>query len=464
MSISIWDLFKYLFKWKIFIVTVTVAAFFLAGVYVDTKQTYSARVVIQYNDSCISQGKTLDGQLFDVNEIKSPQVILDVLDDLGYSSKKIESIRERITISSITPKTVENLKNAKEKLGEEYKFFPKTFTIAYKGGASVENTRDILSSLVKNYFEYYSQTYLYLATLNEVDYNINKKNFDYLEQAEQIEANLKQTITALTNYSKDSTGYRSPSTGLTFDDLCMDFERIDEYKMPIIFSKIFEGQVTQNEGLLINKYEERLERNNIEKENAEYKAALAKARMESYASASEGIPDTEALTALEKSVIQGVEFDENNAVNEQTTYDNLISSYANDCIAANSKQIDMEYCQKVIDTFRQGRSPELEAYEEEVKTEIDRVLSDLSELYKKANMTISDYNTFIPSTHIKKLSGVSYYENISGSVYKLIALIGAFGMSCMTAIVYEVMKKYAAYSAETGDDDDGEKESDEEES
>ena len=76
----------------------------------------------------------------------------------------------------------------------------------------------------------------------------------------------------------------------------MDFERINEYKMPIIFSKIFEGQVAQNEGLLINKYEERLERNNIEKENAEYKAALAKARMEAYGSASEDIPDTEALT------------------------------------------------------------------------------------------------------------------------------------------------------------------------
>lgn len=467
MSISIWDLFKYLFKWKIFIITVTVLAFLLAGYYTDTMQTYSAKVVIQYNDSCISQGKTLDAQVFDANEIKSPKVVLNVLKDLGYSSKKIESVRERITISGITPKTVENLKSAKEKLGEEYKFFPKTFTITYKGDSSVENTRDTLSSLVKNYFKYYSDTYLYLATLNEVDYNINEKNFDYLEQAEQIEENLEQTINALANYSKDSMGYRSPSTGLTFDDLRRDFERINEYSMPIIFSKIFEGQVTKNEELLINKYRERVDTNLIEMQNALYKADLARDRMDYYANANIDLPDVESPSDLDRSVIQGIERDEDNAVNEQTTYDNLVTGYANDSIAANSKRIDVEYCQQVIDNFMKEKNPEFEGYEEEVKAEIAEVLDDLNELYQKANMTISDYNTFIPSLHIKKLSGVSYYENLSGSVYKLIALIGGFGMSCAIAILYEIMKKYAAYSIKEEDDDednDDEEKGDKEES
>ncbi len=460
MSISVWDLFKYLYKWKIFIVIVTIAAFFMATVYVDRSQTYSSKVIIQYDDACISQGKTLDGKTFDVNEIKSPRVILNVLNDLGYKNKKIESVRENITVSAITPKTVENLKSAKEKLGEEYSFFPKTFMITYKGNSSFESTRDILSSLVANYFKYYSETYLYLATLNEVDYNVNKKNFDYIEQAEQIEDNLKQTITALSSYSKDSMGYRSPTTGLTFSDLLKDFERINEYSMPKIFSKIFEGQVTKDEAILIDRYRERLESNMRDMANSAYKAEVAKDRMDSYLNANLNLfnPDEEngGENPDSVSIMQGVEHDDSNAVDEQTTYDNLITGYANDSISANNKKIDMEYCQSIIDKFKLEKSPDInyEEYEAEVKDEIEAVLVSLEELYKKANINISDYNEYIPAFHIKKLSGVSYFENMSGSVLKLIAIIGGFGMSCVAAIVYEIMKKYALYSKENDDNDD----------
>ena len=457
MSISIWDLFKYLYKWKIFIAIITVVAFFMASVYVDRSQTYSAKVIIQYDDACISQGKTLDEKTFDVSEIKAPRVILNVLNDLGYKNKKIESIREKITISAITPKKVDSLKSAKEKLGEEYFFFPKTFMITYKGNSSFESTRDILSSLIANYFKHYSETYLYLAALNEVDYNVNKKNFDYLEQAEQIDDNLKQTVSALANYSRDSMGYRSPTTGLTFSDLLKEFERIEEFSMPKIFSKIFEGQVTKNKEILIDRYKERLENNMRNMDNYAYKADVARDRMSSYLNANLNLFNPNDENSVENdsvSIMQGVERDENGGVDKQTTYDALIIGYANDSISANNNRIDMDYCNNVIEKFTGEKSEGINysEYEKEVKSEIDNVLVRLEGLYKEANINISDYNEYIPAFHIKKLSGVSYFENISGSVYKLIAIIGGFGMSCVAAIAYEIMKKYAEYSKENDED------------
>ena len=69
----------------------------------------------------------------------------------------------------------------------------------------------------------------------------------------------------------------------------------------------------------------------------------------------------------------------------------------------------------------------------------------LEDLYKKANINISNYNAYIPALHIKKLSGVGYYVNLSASLYRLIALIAGFGLSCVGAISYEVVKKYAIY-------------------
>ena len=476
MSITIWDIFKYLYKWKFVILLVTALFIGAAFLYVNRNQTYSAKAIIQYNDKCIGNGKTLNGRTFDANEIKAPSVLMNVLKDLGLENKKIESIRDHTTITPITPKSAENLKAAKEKMGEEYRYYPRTFMITYDGNGSFETTRDVLSSIIANYYKYYSESYLYLATLNEVDYNLNKKNFDYIEQAEQINENLKQTIDMLATYSKDSNNYRSPTTGLTFDDLKKEFELIDEYSMPLIFSKIYDGKITQNKDMLISKYAERVDQNERERDNLLFKTDLTLDRMETYVEvdgrAGGTSTATEAedvdlaispLTTTNASMLQGIERDERDDVEEQTTYDGLITNYANESVAANSKSIEAEYCQAMIDRFKAERAPgiDYEEYEREVRLGIANVLAKMALLYTQANVNITDYNAFIPALHIQKLSGVCYYTNLSRSVYMLIGAIIGFALSCMLAIGCEVMKKYSQYEKKEKEKEQAEKEAEE---
>ena len=458
MRISIWDLCKYLYKWKLAIIAVTVFALLAATWYVDKKQTYSAKVVIEYLDPCISRGETPDGQKFDSNEIKAPTVILNVLKELGYEHKKVGSVRENIGVVAITPASADNLKEAREKLGEEYSFYPNTFTITYKGDSSYEATRDILSSVISNYFKYYTERYLYLAALNEVDYSLNQKNFDYLEQAEQLQDNVKQTIESLQSYEKDSVSYRSPTTGLTFEDILKDFERIDEYAIPIIFSKIYEAQLSQNKTLLINKYTERMEATEREAANNLYKAESAQTRMEAYVNANRNVHSAYSNPSDDEdiNILQDVDWTRDREINTQTMYDNLIVSYANDSIAANNNRIDAEHCRAVIERFT-GAVDEGVNYKENekfVQEKIAEVLEELKVLYEEANTITRDYNAYIPAHHIKKLSGVGYFEDISGSLYQLIAIVLGFGFSCALAIGYEIMRKYAAFQAAHGDEDD----------
>ena len=459
MSLSVWDLIKYFYKWKWGIIGFTVFCLVFTNFYINEKQTYSSKVIIQYSDPCISNGKTLDGATFDPNEIKAPAVILNVLKDLGYENKKIDSVRENISISSITPTTVENLKASKEKLGEEYTYYPNTFVITYKGNSSFESTRDILSSVISNYCKYYSEMYLYGATLNEIDRDLNKKNFDYIEQTEQIHDNVTQTIEALTAYAKDSAGYRSPSTGMTFNDLLKEFERVNEYSVSQIFSKIYEGQVTKDKTLLINTYTERIESNRRDEEIYNYKADMAKDKMDAYVNANRNVPNAfneENDSGSSANIIPGVEYDKDRDVDVQTTYDALIVNYSNDKITANSKKLEAEYCQSVIEKFllpvEEGK--DYGQYETEVKNEIENVLLTLDDLYKKANMNIDDYNAYLPALHIKKLSGVGYYENLSGSLYKVIALIGGFALSTVIAMAYEIIKNYSKFDIKNDEDDE----------
>lgn len=459
MSITVWDLFKYIFRWKWLIAAVTLCSFLAANLYVDRHQTYSSKVIIQYTDSCISEGKNLKGQPFDSNEIKSPAVIESVLNDLGYSNKKIDSIRQKVSVTSVTPKDKSAIKDAKEKLGEEYTYYPNTFVISYRGNASYETTRDILNSLITSYFEYYSENYLYLATLTEVDYDINNKNFDYLEQAELIENNVKQTISSLSQYSRDSNDYRSPTIGLTFSDLLSDFQMLEDFSLPLVFSKIYEGQVSVNKQLLIDKYTERMEQNYREMDNLTHKAELAKDRMDAYVKANKDVPNSYNENINDGGddvvIIDNIDESYNTPINEQTTYDSIILNYANASIAANNKKIDAEHCSSIISLFSVERDPDIDyaAYESTVQNEISSILSELKDLYDKCNILIDDYNSYIPALHIKKLSGVGYFENLSSSLYELVAVVVGFGLSCMAAIAFGIMKKYSAYANESVSED-----------
>ena len=87
MRLLIWDIFMFLYRHKLKILAVTVLCFALSCFYVDYVQTYSAEVVIRYKDSCVANGKALDGSTFDPNEIVSPKVIVNANRDLPFNIK-----------------------------------------------------------------------------------------------------------------------------------------------------------------------------------------------------------------------------------------------------------------------------------------------------------------------------------------------------------------------------------------
>ena len=112
-----------------------------------------------------------------------------------------------------------------------------------------------------------------------------------MEQAEILQNNIENAITVLGGYVTDDA-YRSPSTGLTFQDMIAKFEYLSEYDMPLIFSQIYTARLSVNKDLLINKYTERQEQHRLDQKNAEEKAAMAEDRMNAYVSANVDVPNS----------------------------------------------------------------------------------------------------------------------------------------------------------------------------
>lgn len=459
MKLTIWDLFKYMYKHKLLIIIGTVCSLIAANLYVKKIQTYSAEVVIRYKDACVSEGRTLDGSEFDSNEIVSPKVIANADRNLPFDITD-DGIRANTKIIPIVPTSAQGLQEAKEKQGEEYEYYPNTFRIKYKGNSSYYQTRDTLDKLIDSYFKYYNEKYLYLATISEIDHNLNNGEYDYLEQAEILQDNIDSAINVLEGYVGNNS-YRSPSTGLTFNDMIDRFDYLSEFKLPLIFSQIYTARLSNDKGLLINKYNERKEQNELKNKNSSEKAATAEDRMNAYVNANVNVPNSYNYNKSENDdnvmIIQDVH-DENRTdrVDAETTYDTLIKNYVNDSVGANDSTIDAEHCQDVINIFSTAADPSIDysAYEAEVRNEISDTLEELKDMYTTAFKLIDDYNAYVPAQHIECLTGVRYYENVYASFYYLIALAIGFVLLCIIAIAIEVIKRYAALDRGSEPDDD----------
>ena len=450
MSLTIWDLIKYLYKWKIAIIITVICSFLASNLYVSSNQSYTSEIIIKYADSCIKDGRNLDGEVFDVYEIASPTVIAEALKSLD-GNYSVDSIRSKIKIIPVIPDTETKIREAKEKDGEEYVYNPDIYRVTFEGNHNFSDTqvRDILDAVVENYLSFYNEKYLHLATLSEIDYGMENGSFDYIEQAEILQNNIQSTLSTLSSYSNTNSSYRSPSTGLTFKDLSQEFTYLRDFTMPLIFSEIYTGQVTKNKQLLLDKYTEKKEQYQLEGKNFGDKAKIAEDRMNAFASANIDVPNSynDADSGTNDDgirILDEIHEDwENRRYNEQTTYDTLIKNYVDDSIAANNDAIQAKHCQDVIDCFSTEENPAINkaAYTKSVDENIKSATQMLKNLYDNTYKAVDDYNGYIAAQHVEFLTGVKFYNNMSSTLYNLIAVMAGFMLACIAAISYEVFCK-----------------------
>lgn len=446
MNISIWDIFKYLFKWKIFIIAVVIVSILLSYFYVNTHQTYNATAVIQLDDECIKKGDAPDGTKFDYNEIVSPNVMTEVIKELNLS-KTVDSLRTRITITPIIPETEKEIQESMEKEGEKYEYFPNTFQLGYsgRGGESAGYVRDILESVVDNYIEFYTEKYAQLASINDVAYSEEMGNYDYIEMADMLTANLDDTISTLDSYYEKDSKFRSTTTGMSFSDIAKEYKYLNEFTLPQIYSDIYRGQITKDKQLLIETYTQKKEQYLVERENFLGAADVAKTRMDSFSAANKNVPNAYNVTTSNNDddleIINEVH-DEINPYNTTTTYDDLINNYVDKSAEANHRMLEANRCDEIIAKFT--KEPDNTVNNEELTTSVTEGLAKtkakITELAKTTNEIINDYNAYSSTVHVSPLTGVNYYASLTFSLYALIAILAGAFLSIVVALAVEIAK------------------------
>lgn len=455
------QIMRYLKKILPIIVIFCVIATYGINYKLKNSNTYVAAEVIHYNDYQAEQGLTPIGTELDVNEIKSSAVMSKVVNKMGLTGiYSVDSLISRIAITAIPDEDKMAQKAAKLEEGEDYVYEPSTFIVSFTAmnHEGAEFARTILDETLDVYFAEYSQKYVNVAPANNTVENLVAENYDYIEMMELIDQGIEETLGTLYQRMEQKPYYRATSTGTSFGDLADEFNYIRNIKLSSLFSKIYKYQITQNKTILISDYTTRIDNNNILNSKEESIVADTVSVIETYVekmreSGNTNITYEYILDSVHERNLSG------NAVSagDQTvTYDELIYSWRDHNESKEYAVIDSAYCQYVIDTFEQctgacpksgclalnsnltctqinnGNYDEIEA---EIATEIESLVSELTELYKLTMQTNDEYNEYLGASYISVLSSASVKPSVNVNLYTMIAFFFLIVLCCGGAIV-----------------------------
>ncbi len=434
------------------ILAVVIAAVALAGVYTDRIQTYTSQTIIKFNDACVSKGTFPDGTLFNVYDLASPKVIQRALDKLKLKAT-VDDVRSKIIITPIIPDSVTEIRKANEKQGEDYEYYPTTFTVTYRSSSeqSANMARDILDGVVLEYIEYYAEKYFPYAVANNMVADEDIFNYDYVEQADIMNDNLTEIMGALESYNSSDNSFRSAITGKSFTDIHYEYNHLKTFTMSRLYANIYQGKIAVNRDRVVERYREKEHQLLLESQNYNDMAEMTRKQMDAFSKANKEVPNAYGYSRQDTNnddiaVIDDIHrsYYDDDWLKVKTTYDNLVEDYAGQLVSANNARLNAEHCAKVAEIFAGEVPGDLDTapIEAEVKETIKTTIEKMNELYDVTIRTINDYNDKNASGNISLLTGVKCYLNVSKSLYSLVALILSGGFMLVVAVMSEFIGEY----------------------
>ncbi len=421
----------------IFCLLTTYAVYFK----LSRSNSYIASEVIHYNDEKAEQGLAPTGEKLDVNEIKSSAVMSKVVDKMGLTGTySVDNLISRINITPLPDEDKLARKEAMLEEGEEYIYEPSTFIVSFAAtsGEGADFARTVLDETLDVYFAEFSQKYVNVAPANNTIKNLDKNDYDFIEMMEMIDTSIENTLTTLYQRIEQNHYYRATETGASFASLADDFNYLRQVKVSSLFSKIYKYQITKNKAVLISDYTTRIDNNKIANAKDDSIVSDIVTVIDAYVkkmreSGNTNISYEYILDNLHERNVQDYMGD------QTVTYDELIYSWRDHRESKEHAIIDSAYCFYVIDTFEsctgkckgKCKNSDLTCTElcdknyalirDEVESEINELLSELSSLYDITTKTNDEYNKFLGASYISVLSTASIRESVNVILYTAIA-------------------------------------------
>ncbi len=360
--------------------------------------TSSITALVSFNYSGIESGKAPDGSTFDVNKIKSPNVIENALDDVGESSSLSENIRSNISIKGIIPDDALDKISLYQSVYSQggsaaldavnsllaIGYYPSYYVINFDyaaAGITIDDGKKILDRILENYQDYFFRTYGYNEALGSSVVAVDYKEYDYPEAVDVFDStldSLKQYVQKLSN--DDTTNFRSNETGYTFSDLLTTIDTVKSADLDALSSYITINNITNDKEMLLTYYQYRIDE--MERERKVSQSELD--------SVTNSINEYEKDTLLVFGNGNGAENGETTYQQASEKYDELINQKIEiqDSVSRCSQRI--EYYKDRISAMNEN-SGTVKVDSEEVEKELSSLYDKIKDLIDVTNKTADEY-------------------------------------------------------------------------
>ena len=377
-----------------------------------------------------------------------------MLEDLNLNIGA-DAIRSKCRVEGITPPDEETKKEAILEQGEEYEFFPTDYVVSFSVGSEYNKdfARMVLDSIIKNYFAAYGEKYINQQTLPNNNVRGTDGQYDYIERAEILDAWTMNISDYLAAKKETQPNYRSAATGYSFTDLYEIYESYMNYDLPQIYSLILEQEVTEDRDTLIKKYQSDISTYELDLQNMQTKINDLNDLITKYSNKNkEGAQyhfGTQADEGNNSSdyILKDVykEFDAENGISSETTYDTLINEYVELETEKEKLQVDLDHKKKILSVFTDGTETEDKSNTQTIEESLDELSKKLDEMYSIVSDTVDEYNQYVGAYNVSTLASITTEEKINVKMYIFLAIIIFFFGGCIGAIILGRSKEFLDY-------------------
>jgi len=408
ISISIVGILKNLKRFFAIWISLTIIASVLAlvGTALARQDSYKKMVsLVNFTFDGIERGVDPNGNEFNINSLKSPQIIEKSFDKLNIPAEKLESVRKNISFESMTPQEeIERLtayKNifdagnnnsmsaidqilAKGQHPTTYKVY---FDYAPTGLTSNE-AASLLNTILEEYSEYFMEAYGYNKSLGSSLAVLDYTEYDYAEAVDVFSATLSKLAdyvrrvesTEKENGTSSSTRFRSSETGYTFPDLIETINTTNRIDLQRISSYVTLNTITKDKDTLLTNYTYKLEALERQKTVDTETLATVNASIAGYEKNTVMIYGSDDINSQTITASQSSEEYDNLFRKKEAAQENLSRTIQ-----------DIDRYKKRIERLNSSTSVSSSAKKERVESDLAKLNQEVEELITLVNKTTDDF-------------------------------------------------------------------------
>lgn len=431
-EISLKELILMLVKHRRLIITFAIIATILAGIVSLSLNDNSkeAKLLFSINHGKIDEGLNPDGSVFDKYDIASPFILNNLIKSLRMEGEiSTNDIRKNIEIIPLIPDSISKEGEfAIEKEGKSSIYFPNQFLLIVKTDANIDSVlaMKIANGIIDSYIDYFTKEYVNSSPVINKIITFDFDEYDYSDTSMVFHNQLNTIIDYNENLMSIDSGYRSKSTGLSFNDIVQSVGIIDEIELNRIDSLISSYKLTKDSQRLIIYYEYLIEQFKLAKNKGDNSASILRDMLEKIDNSKAGI--VQSLT-------------ENTSESDNSYFSSLILKSSSSSLNTVTIQDDIDYYENELLDIKNGvvlSNIDKTAAVQEVESIIKNTFVYLENWINITNETSDEFYKKLMTRAITPLSPAEIYTNVNVKLNIIIGLI----LGLMVGVFYAISREY----------------------